>query len=55
LSVILIFNGIKWVNLLTEDATYELQWLEPKPVLTEISFAFSGILPYICCPYSPET
>jgi hypothetical protein len=29
-----IDNGITWVNLLTEDTTYYLQWLEPKPVLT---------------------
>jgi hypothetical protein len=29
-----IDNGITWVNLLTDDITYELQWLEPKPVLT---------------------
>ncbi len=29
-----IDNGITWINLLTEDTTYYLQWLEPKPVLT---------------------
>jgi hypothetical protein len=29
-----IDNGITWINLLTEDITYNLQWLEPKPVLT---------------------
>jgi hypothetical protein len=27
-------NGITWVNLMTEDTTYYLQWLAPKPVLT---------------------
>jgi len=27
-------NGITWINLLTEDTTYYLKWLEPKPVLT---------------------
>ena len=29
-----IDNGLTWINLLTEDTTYYLQWLEPKPVLT---------------------
>jgi len=29
-----IDNGITWVNLMTEDTTYYLQWIEPKPVLT---------------------
>lgn len=29
-----IDNGITWINLLTEDTTYYLQWLEPKPILT---------------------
>lgn len=29
-----IDNGLNWVNLMTEDVTYELQWLEPKPVLS---------------------
>ena len=27
-------NGQSWINLLTDDVTYGLQWLEPKPVLT---------------------
>ena len=26
--------GLTWINLLTEDITYNFQWLEPKPVLT---------------------
>lgn len=29
-----IDNGLSWINLLTDDVTYNLQWLEPKPVLT---------------------
>jgi len=27
-------NGMTWVNLMTEDTTYYLQWIEPKPVLS---------------------
>lgn len=29
-----IDNGITWVNLLTEDTTYNFAWIDPKPVLT---------------------
>ncbi len=29
-----IDNGNSWINLLTEDVTYFLQWMEPKPVLS---------------------
>lgn len=32
-----IDNGMTWVNLMTEDTTYSLQWIEPKPVLTGTS------------------
>ncbi len=29
-----IDNGISWINLLTQDSTYGLIWIEPKPVLS---------------------
>jgi len=29
-----IDNGVTWINLMTEDVTYSLHWLEPKPILT---------------------
>ncbi len=29
-----IDHGITWINLMTEDSTYQLWWIEPKPILS---------------------